>query len=59
MKKVKKLKLKESVKDVIVIVIGLIVMTIAITLLQDRVEEIENNDKTQGNTSITILVNRN
>jgi uncharacterized membrane protein len=58
MKKVKKLKLKESVKDKIVIFACILLMIIGVIALQKRVEELDNGGNT-SNDSIPVSVNFN
>lgn len=56
---VKKLKLKESVKNAIVIVCGIVIMFTCLLIMSNRLENIENNKNAYNNRSISVNVHPN
>lgn len=56
---VKKLKLKESVKNAIVIVCGIVIMFTCLLIMSNRLENIENNSNAYNNRSISVNVHPN
>lgn len=57
-KVIKKIKLKQGVKDIILIVSCVIILITVFTLIQERISELENNKDAFNNRSI-VLVNPN
>lgn len=58
-KMVKKLKLKESVKNAIVIVCGIALIFTCLLIASNRIENIENNPNAYNNRSISVNVHPN
>lgn len=58
-KMVKKLKLKESVKNALVIIGGLALVTTFLIIASNRIENIENNPNAYNNRSISVNVHPN
>jgi hypothetical protein len=58
-KMVKKLKLKENVKNALVIACSIVIMFTCLLIMSNRIENIEDNPKAYDNRSISVNVHPN
>ena len=56
---VKKLKLKESVKNALIIIGGLALVTTFLIIASNRIENIENNPNAYNNRAVSVNVHPN